>query len=237
MTKFKAVIFDCDGVLMDSEYLACSVSARILTENGYPISTDEYIDRFMGKGFSETIKLVSLETNNPKFAEIQKSERNAIRKVIYNNELKATPYTVDIVKNLTLPNCIASGSSMERLNETLKIVGLYDYFEGRIFSSELVENGKPAPDVFLYAAKQIGIEPKDCLVIEDGVNGAIGAVTAGMTVYGYTGASHMNEERIKRLAESGVSRIFNDMRELPKLINLNQSASTCENKHSAPQIL
>lgn len=216
MSKFKAIIFDCDGVLMDSEALACQVSAQILTERGYAISTEQYIDRFMGLGFKNVLKIIKDETGIE--ITVTQEEKDGVRGPIFEEHLKATPGTLEAISQLSLPFCIASGSSQERLMHTLGIVGLDEYFKDRVFSAEQVSRPKPAPDVFLFAAQKLGIAPHDCLVIEDGHLGAQGAKEAGMKVYGFTGASHMNEERIQMLSNAGAEVLFSDMRELLLLI-------------------
>jgi HAD superfamily hydrolase (TIGR01509 family) len=211
MSRFKAIIFDCDGVLMDSEILFCARSAADFTKAGYPISTEEYIERNMGrsrKDFSTELAQRGIHVDVPE------DVKTILADPAFRSALKATPYAREVVSSLTLPYAIASGSSAERLADTLEIVGLYDLFAGRIFSAESVAHPKPAPDIFLYAAQQLGVAPKDCLVVEDGVNGTLGALAAGMVVWGYTAASHMIPPLVERLRRAGVERLFGDLREL-----------------------
>ncbi len=215
MKKFEAIIWDCDGVLMDSEILSCKSGSEIITELGFPTTTDEYLDNHMGKGFKNVLKELKIEDEDYKIF----TERHKRTKKTFEKELKIIDGISEILKEINLPMCIASGSSMERLNYSLKLVGLYDFFKGKIFSAELVENGKPAPDIFLYSAKKLNVDPKKCLVIEDGKHGTTAGVKAGMTVYGFTGGSHMTKERIKMLENAGTTLLFNKMSELNRLLS------------------
>lgn len=216
--SFKAIIFDCDGVIMDSEVLACQVSVDALNKYDYPITLDDYLNRYMGKGFRHAIAEVKAETGLDIGAQITPEEKDEIRKKVFEERLEAIPYVAEVLEKLHLPFCIASGSAMDKLEHTLDIVKLKHHFKDRYFSTELVEKGKPAPDIFLYAAKKLGINPKDCLVIEDSRLGAMAGVDAGMTVYGFTGGSHMTPERIQMLKDAGAEKLFDDMRDLLKWI-------------------
>ncbi len=214
MKKFEAIIWDCDGVLMDSEFIACKAEAEILTEFGFPTTTEEALNNYMGKTMNDVLTELGIKE---KYSEISE-EINKKTKDIFEKELKIIDGISEVLKEINLPMCIASGSSMERLNYSLKLVGLYDFFKGKIFSAELVENGKPAPDIFLYSAKKLNVDPKKCLVIEDGNHGTTAGVKAGMTVYGFTGASHMTEKRIKMLEDAGTTLLFDKMSKLTELI-------------------
>lgn len=207
---FKAIIFDCDGVLMDSEVVCCKLSAQYLMELGISISVDEYMDRYMGKNLGHA--LVDCGFNGNGFREI---ERTHLFSRAFAKQLKAIPGVDKVLSNLSIPYAIASGSSLERLHKTLEITKLDRFFsKDKVFSVEQVARPKPAPDVFLLAAEKLGILPSECLVIEDGTFGAKGALEAGMHVYGFSGASHMTEKRIKKLKDVGVKHIFGSMAEL-----------------------
>ena len=218
MSKFEAIIWDCDGVLMDSEILACKTSANFLTELGYPITIDEYLNEYLGKGFRDLVRDVEKKIGKGFFKQDIVDKKNERRRSVFEKELKAIDGIHEVLEQIDLPMCIASGSGMERLEHSLKIVDLFETFKKKIFSAELVENGKPAPDIFLYAAEKLGVDPKKCLVIEDGKHGTVAAVRAGMTVYGFTGGSHMNSERIQMLKDAGAEPLFSDMKKLLELI-------------------
>ncbi len=212
----KLIIFDCDGVLLDSEWLACSISAKYITEIGYNISTDEYLDAYMGK--TSTFILKDLEDKGVDMEKYAKKPFKLDNPEFVNN-LKAIYYSKELLENLKCEYCIGSSSSMLRLRTTLEMTGLLSYFEGKIFSAETVGKSKPAPDVFLYAAEKMGYQPKDCIVIEDSIYGVQAAKSAKMDVYGFTGATHMNDNRSQKLIDEGVIRNFSTMQELENFIS------------------
>lgn len=211
----EAIIFDCDGVLIDSEYLACEVSAAALREIGYEITTEQYIDLFIGRKYSETIKILASESGIPADKFLSAGEKDKKREQVFEEKLKMTAHTkevLDAVQDSPLSYCIASGSSMKRLDHSLKVVGLDQFFCNKVFSSDVVDKGKPAPDIFIYAADKIGAAPENCLVIEDSPYGIQAGLAANMNVVGYSGATHMNDDRIEKLYHSGAKEVISDMR-------------------------
>ncbi len=214
----KLIIFDCDGVLIDSEILACTVETEYMNDLGYTITLDEYMDRYMGKSFAECIN--DLISAGIKFdqEEFTNKSKNKIYTPEFMDKLNALDGIHTLLDNVSNPFCIASGSSMERLRHTLKITNLLDYFDGKIFSAELVQNSKPAPDIFLYAAEKMGYTPDNCIVIEDSINGVKAGIAAGMTTYGFVGASHMDNARANGLVEVGAQKLFYSMGELAKFL-------------------
>ena len=215
MPDYRAVIFDCDGVLMDSEILFCAATAEAFTKAGVPMTTQEYIAANMGRSHTDVSADLKKRGIN---VEVKIDAAELLTRPSFRRGLVATPYTAEVLSQLRLPFAIASGSSMERLHDTLKHVGLFDYFTNHIYSAQLVANPKPAPDVFLYAAQQLGVPAQNCLVVEDGFLGTRGAKAAGMDVVGYSGASHMNDELIAKLYQEGARCVISDMRELIKLL-------------------
>lgn len=215
MSKFELIIFDCDGVLIDSEFLAGRVQAEVKTEMGFPITIEEQIRRFTGHGFKSTIVQEELKLLPPHYFETMEERQWEI----FKSELKPISYIHSTLEAISLPKCVASSSSLKRLQYTLGLVDLAQYFIECIFSVSLVSRGKPFPDIFLYAAKKMGVSPDKCLVIEDSEAGVRAAKSAGMTVFGFTGGSHMSPELINRLKDVGSHLIFSCMSELPKLIN------------------
>ena len=215
MKHYQAIIWDCDGVLIDSEVLACTPVVDILKEKGAEITLEEYLHRFMGKSAAQMMAELGISGSFPA-ADLQTRQKEA-----FTQHLKATPGIQDALESIFVPMAVASGSEKTRLEHTLGLTDLLDYFSGHIYSTEMVKNGKPAPDVFLLAAEKLGIAPKDCLVIEDSPHGIKGAQAAGMDVYAFTGGSHMTPAIKQALTDAKPTAIFSHMDEL---FNLSQAA-------------
>jgi len=214
---FDLIIWDCDGCLIDSEMIACQVAAEMWTELGYPVTARQYVERFAGGNQAANIAIIEKETGLS-FADVYPyEEKQRRREKAFEEGLKPLPYVREAVEALSVPQCVASGSMPERLYHALKVVGLYERFEGRIFSAEQVEHGKPAPDLFLFAAETMKVQPSRCLVIEDSPAGIMAGKAAGMTVYGYMGGSHVDEAWQERARQAGADLLFDDMRELKGL--------------------
>jgi HAD superfamily hydrolase (TIGR01509 family) len=183
------VIFDCDGVLVDSERLTVGVEARVLTELGWPHTAEQVVARWMGR--SSEFQLGEIEQRLGADAMREYDERSTAEvHAAFERELRAVEgveHLLDELDRAGLPACIASSGSHGRMRRTLGATGMYDRFAGRIFSATEVEHGKPAPDLFLHAADRMGVPPAHCVVIEDSVYGVQAAVAAGMTAYGYAG--------------------------------------------------
>ncbi len=215
---FDLVIWDCDGCLIDSEYLACGAAAEGLGQAGYPISTEDFIHRFAGSGWPE-IKARLHQERGAAFVEaIPLDWIGARQDRLFDEQLQAIPHVAAAIKAMDLPVCVASGSGMDRLEHTLKKTGLWDRFAGHVYSASMVAHGKPAPDLFLYAAAQMGVDPARCLVIEDGMPGIQGAKAAGMTVFGFLGGSHISPAWRERMKVASPDVIFDDMRDLPEMV-------------------
>lgn len=183
------VVFDCDGVLVDSERLTVHVEARVLTELGWPHTAAQVISRWMGR--TSEFQLGEIEAQLGREAMLEFDDRST-RDVhaAFDRELRAVAGVELLVERLHaagVATCVASSGSHEKMARTLGLTGLHGLFEGRIFSSSEVARGKPAPDLFLHAAVRMGFAPPDCAVIEDSVYGVQAAVSAGMTAYGYAG--------------------------------------------------
>jgi HAD superfamily hydrolase (TIGR01509 family) len=215
--SFDLIIFDCDGVLVDSEVISCRAHAATLTRHGYPITEDQVFDRFLGR----SMRQATLEVE----AELGRSLPDDFHSQVYAEifrefatSLQAMPHIVEVLAAITLPVCVASSGPPEKISASLNRVGLYDRFSPHIFSAVQVKHGKPAPDLFLFAAEQMKVPPARCLVIEDSVSGVAAARAAGMTVLGYHGGSHCRPGHAETLQAAGASATFRDMRELPGLI-------------------
>jgi len=219
MSGFDLIIFDCDGVLVDSEIIAAQVESRLLTEAGYPISVEEMGERFAGMTWKNILLQVEKEADIPLSASLlDKSEK------LLDQRLERSVKIIDGVKfalsRLTTQRCICSNSSSQRLDMMLTKVGLKPYFENHIYSAKDLgpDRVKPKPDIFLHGAKQFGVEPDRCLVIEDSTHGVHGARTAGMRVVGFTGASHTYPSHADRLTDAGAETVISRMSDLPTVI-------------------
>ncbi|MBI1773763.1 MAG: HAD family hydrolase [Proteobacteria bacterium] len=211
------VIFDCDGVLVDSEMIGCRTEAAVFAEAGFPIEAEEIRRRFIGMSFKDQIAVLERERGwrlPPELIDRVRKTNTAV----FARELTAIPGILDALDAIAGPVCVASSSLPERIHNSLGLVGLIDRFWPNVFSSAMVARGKPAPDLFLYAAESMGVAAADCVVIEDSVYGIAAALAAGMRALGFAGGSHCDPEHGPRLAEAGAHLVFTDMRQLPRLI-------------------
>ena len=175
------VIFDCDGVLVDSERLAVRVEAAVLAELGWPLSQAEVIERFMGRSQAFMAQAI-LDRLGDRLPGDWQDRLDRRYRAAFDAELAPVDGVVEALDRIATPTCVASGGSHEMLRHTLGLTGLYDRFEGRIFSASEVAEGKPAPDLFLHAAARLGAEPAACAVVEDsryGVEAARAAAGCG----------------------------------------------------------
>lgn len=211
------IIFDCDGVLVDSEIVACRTDERELGRLGFRISAQEVAARFTGHRTQDMLDSLQAE-QGVTVPEGFCDHLLAATLDAFASELKAAPNMAQALERISWPVCVASSSDVSRIEYSLKLTGLDRYFAGRMFSAQMVARGKPFPDLFHLAARSLDATPAACLVIEDSVAGARAGVAAGMTVFGYTGASHCVDGLDSRLREAGASRLFHDMAALPELI-------------------
>jgi HAD superfamily hydrolase (TIGR01509 family) len=211
------VIFDCDGVLVDSEVISCRVHAETLTRHGYPITADQVLVRFLGVSDREARQTIESEMGRllPQDFEAQIGHAALQR---YASELTAIPYVGEAIDAIGVPKCVASSGTHEKIRHGLTCAGLYDRLAPDIFSATQVERGKPAPDLFLFAAERMHATPARCIVIEDSIPGIKGARAAGMTVLGFHGGSHCRPGYDDTLKNAGAFATFDDMRQLPDLI-------------------
>jgi HAD superfamily hydrolase (TIGR01509 family) len=211
------VIFDCDGVLVDSEVISCRAHSQILTRHGYPITPEQVFDRFLGRSMRQATLEVEAELGHSLPDDFHTQVYAEIFR-LFAASLEATPHIDEALAAIALPVCVASSGPPEKISASLNRVGLYDRFAPHIFSAVQVPNGKPAPDLFLFAAEQMRTSPARCLVIEDSVSGIAGALAAGMTVLGFHGGSHCRPGYADTLRAAGAAMTFDDMRQLPGLI-------------------
>jgi HAD superfamily hydrolase (TIGR01509 family) len=212
----EAVIFDCDGVLVDSEILAHEVELRVLAEFGLHYDVHEFKARFMG--MSDRAFHAALEEDGQ--ARLGRSIIDELAPRLaagyagaMDTRLAAVPGAHEAVRAVGCAKAVASSSIAAGLERKLRKVGLWDDFAPHIYSAEHVEHAKPAPDLFLYAAANINVVPEDCLVIEDSVNGVRAARAAGMRVWGLMAGAHMDEPSRQRLVAAEAERIVEDWAE------------------------
>ena len=215
--NFDLVIFDCDGVLVDSEVISCRAHAEVLTRHGYAITADQVLDRFLGVSDREARMIIETELGRSLPGEFETEIKQATLRS-YSSDLISIPCVGEAIAAISLPKCVASSGTPEKIRYGLTCAGLYDVLAPNIFSATQVKHGKPAPDLFLFAARQMRASPGRCVVIEDSVPGVTGAVAAGMTVLGFHGGSHCRPGYAETLRAAGATATFDDMRRLPGLV-------------------
>jgi HAD superfamily hydrolase (TIGR01509 family) len=210
--RFELVIFDCDGVLVDSERIAIRVEAEFLAELGWPLTEAEIIERFMGRTTEYMDEAIEAELGGRLPGDWKgRFERRYLD--AFAADLAPVDGITEVLDRITIPTCVASSGSHDKLRLTLGHTGLYERFEGRIFSGYEVASNKPAPDLFLHAAARMGAEPARCAVVEDTLYGVLAARAAGMRVFGYAGGLTPPER-----LEGDATIVFHDMRQLPRLL-------------------
>lgn len=216
MNNVGLVIFDCDGVVVDSEVLSCQSLVDVLLRYDVPISLDQVFDKFLGRSFSLVEEFYREATGKPLPDKLRADYRDLLA-TTFRASLKPMPGINVILDALEWPYCLASSSDSERIATTLAAAGLASYFGDRVYSAAMVARGKPAPDLFLFAAAQMSRESVQTLVIEDTVPGILAGKAAGMTVWGFTGGSHCTGRDVGRqLAEAGADRVFDSMADFMK---------------------
>ena len=216
------LIFDCDGVLLDSMLLHNRVESDAYKKLGINIEPEELARRFAGVPLAEEFRIHEKETGiiiPPHYEqEIEKQKYE-----LFSKNVPIIPGVCEMLDQLqVVPKCVASGTRYNELKRNLANAGLDSYFDTNIFSSEMVAHGKPFPDLFLYAAEKMAADPSECIVIEDAVAGIQAASAANMRVFGFVGGSHCDDDHAHRLQAAGAQKIFSDIRLLPNLI-LDQS--------------
>lgn len=215
MNRPKLIIFDCDGVLVDTEPLANRRLSSWLTEAGFPVSYEECRRQFVGRSLVSVQKEIEATgvSLGPDFVERWYRELPSL----FAGGVQAIPHIetfIGAVKAAGIACCVASSARVDKMHMTLGQTGLLPHFREVLFSATMVERGKPFPDLFLHAAGQMGFDPADCVVIEDSVAGAQAGASAGMRVFAYHGDPHADRDGL--VAAGGV--LFDDMRHLAGLI-------------------
>ena len=215
------VIFDCNGVLVDSEPIVSAVLAESLSRAGFPVNADTLARRYHGRRAADvfasleaTIETATGKKLPPNFASGVAVE--TLRR--FRTELRALPHVAHALTWVRGPKAVASSSPHDRLRAGLEAAGLLRFFEARLFSASDVPNGKPAPDLFRLAAARLQVEPASCIVIEDSVPGVAAAVAAGMTAIGFVGGNPMPGRLAHDLVNAGARTVIADMRVLKAAI-------------------
>lgn len=211
------IVFDFDGVLIDSEILGCQTWSDCLAGHGIAVSLDEMLG-YTGRTGPVICRQIEQDFNCTLPENFLEEVNEAVENLM-EEKLQAVKGVHETLKKMNIPMCIASGSRPKRLFQCLRVADLERFFpEGTVFSAHEVKNGKPAPDLFLYAAEKMGKKPENCIVVEDSISGVRAGNAAGMPVFGFTGASHCKPDHGDRLKEAGVRLTFDDFTKLPELI-------------------
>lgn len=204
------VIFDCDGVLVDSELLSCQCLSEMLGGIGIEVSVEEVLNLFLGRS-TATVTQYCADRGRPVPETFLPELRLRLRES-FERALKPISGIALLLSDFKVRSCVASSSDLDRVTLSLALTGLAEHFGNRLYTAQMVKHGKPAPDLFLHAAAQMQTAPAKTLVIEDSVSGVIAAKAAGMTVWGFIGGSHyVSREPRAMLVDAGADRVFDRM--------------------------
>jgi HAD superfamily hydrolase (TIGR01509 family) len=210
MTHPDLIIFDCDGVLIDSEVLSCRCLSQVLAGYGINLGLDQALELFLGR--STTAVLDHYEALGRPIPQQFSAELSAGVRAAFLSALCPIEGVSSVLEGLQIPYCVASSSDFDRVSFSLSLTGLAPHFDSRLYTSQMVERGKPAPDLFLYAAERMQADPRRTLVIEDSISGVKAGKAAGMTVWGFVGGSHYQSRDGKAiLCDAGADRVFGRM--------------------------
>lgn len=211
------VIFDCDGILVDTENTANKVLSSWLAESGYPVTFEECRTRFSGRSMKSVQEEIEAGGHLLGFSLMDRWYSSLDE--IFGNDVEMIPHiehVIDTLRQADLPWCVASSAKMEKMQLTLGSTGLMRHFQDVLFSATMVERGKPFPDLFLFAADKMGYTPQQCVVIEDSLPGTRAGISAGMRVFSYHGDAYSDPAGMKQAG--GI--LFDDMRTLPSLLGI-----------------
>jgi HAD superfamily hydrolase (TIGR01509 family) len=209
-SKPDLVIFDCDGVLVDSEVLSCQCLSEALGEYGVELSVEQTLQLFLGQS-ATAVTLYCRQRGQPLPEAFLPELRSRVRER-FRRSLQPIPGIALLLSGLGTPFCVASSSDLDRVALSLVLTGLASHFGDRMYTSQMVPRGKPAPDLFLYAAAQMNTAPMRTLVVEDSVSGVAAAKAAGMTAWGFVGGSHYRfRDARNMLYDAGADRVFERM--------------------------
>lgn len=219
--SFEAILFDCDGVLVDSEKIYVEVEREHLARIGLNYGLDEYMGRFQGLAGPDYFAALDADHRGLGKGPLPENfgpDLDAATMERIDRELTDIAGIKALLNAHNGSRAVASSSRLHRLIHKLQHTGLYDYFEPHIYSGEQVENGKPAPDLFLFAAGKLDVAPESCLVIEDSANGVAAGLAAGMTVWGFVGGGHSHSRHAESLLAAGAHRVVDDHDRLAALL-------------------
>jgi HAD superfamily hydrolase (TIGR01509 family) len=215
MSSVDLVIFDCDGVLVDSEIVSFEAEAEALAEAGIRVPVADLVDRFVGLSSASAFAILEKEYGVRLPPDFAARSRERVHRA-FETKLRPIAGIAELLEGLVHRRCVASSSEPARIRHSLELTGILHHFEPHIFSATQVARGKPAPDLFLFAAAQMGAAPERCVVIEDSVPGVTGARAAGMTVLGFTGGGHCRDGHGERLLAAGAAAAFGSMAEVAR---------------------
>ncbi|TGE00318.1 HAD family hydrolase [Methylobacterium nonmethylotrophicum] len=219
------VIFDCDGVLVDSEPISLVRLTEALQRIGVPIDLETVARRFTGTSMTSIMAHIAADYGVPTPEGFVDAVRADTLRA-FDAELTAIAGVAEVLATMPESRCVASSSDPQRLRHALSLTGLLPHFDGHVFSATMVARGKPFPDLFLYAAAQMGVAPGACVVIEDSVPGVTAARAAGMPVLGFCGGGHWGHDRAgAALLAAGALRVFDEFTQLPHLLREWDTAS------------
>jgi HAD superfamily hydrolase (TIGR01509 family) len=210
------VIFDCDGVLVDSEPIANRILVAALDEAGLRLSLDEVMVRYVGRSMASVVALAEDELGQP-LPDGFLDRVQALTFAAFRRELRPIPGVAEALAALSMPVCVASSGSPEKIALSLSLTGLDRFFHGKVFSASEVARGKPHPDLFLYAARRMAVAEQACIVIEDSLPGIEAAKAAGMRVFGFSGGGHGGENLAMLQRDAGAIAVAK-MADLPRLV-------------------
>ncbi len=213
MSKYKCIIFDCDGVLVDSEIIGNSVMVAIANEYGASIDLDYALRYFKGNALEYCYRQIEAIITKPLDFDDFENEYRKRSYEAFRAQITPIKGIKNVIKQLDIPFCVASSGPNKKIELNLELTGLLPYFKDKIFSCYTIQKWKPDPAVFLWAAKTMGYSPSECLVIEDSLTGVSAAINGGFDVYGYTAYDYREELKTK------ATKVFNDMNSLINLIN------------------
>ncbi|GAB4516206.1 MAG: HAD family hydrolase [Roseibium sp.] len=226
--SFEAILFDCDGVLVDSETIYVEVEREHLSRIGLHYELHDYMDRFQGLGSDDFWSALDRDHRALGKGPLPQSfgpELDAATQDRIDRDLVEIAGIRQLLKAHNGPRAVASSSRLQRLTRKLRHTGLFDYFDPHIYSGEQVANGKPAPDLFLFAAQKLSVAPSRTLVVEDSANGVMAGRAAGMTVWGFVGGGHSHDGHADRLRAAGAHRVVDSHDDLAALLVLGGPAS------------
>jgi HAD superfamily hydrolase (TIGR01509 family) len=209
--KWQLIIFDCDGVLVNSEPISNRIMAEVLTEKGLPLSVEACYEHFMGRTMSDCVTILASRFGHRVAVDFVDQVRERTLQAL-REEIEPVAGVGEALARIAVPMCVASSGQLVKMRTTLQLTGLLHHFEDRLFSAAGMTRGKPYPDIFLHAAQALGADPGACAVVEDSPVGVQAGVAAGMTVFGYAALSKHDA-----LAEAG-ARVFSRMHDLPALL-------------------